>query len=126
MKHIPRTIFILSAFTFVLSGCGKSMNLLLEIDKEDKAIKRDIAVGAKKIDLLLKDIETGRLKTGLDKKDAIARYGQPVLEFIADNQMQELLYRHPLKYFDSPKVYLYFDRDQKLAKWDIVRLEADK
>ncbi len=119
-----KTFFILTVLTFTLSGCGKSMNLLLEINKEDKAMKHDIAVGAKRFDLLLKDIEADKLKSGLDKKNILARYGQPVLEFGADDQTEKLLYRHPLKYFDSPKVYLYFDSNQKLAKWDIIRSET--
>lgn len=100
------------------------MNLLLEINKEDKAIKHDIALGAKRFDLLLKDIEADKLKPGLEKRAVLARYGQPVLEFPADDQTEKLLYRHPVKYFDSPKVYLYFDSNQKLAKWDTIRLET--
>lgn len=119
-----KTFFILTVLAFFLSGCGKSMQLLLEVDKEDKSIKRDICVGAKRFDLLLKDIEAGRLKIGMDKKAVLTRYGEPVLEFPEDNQAEKLLYRHPLKYFDSPKVYLFFDSNRKLARWETLRRQA--
>ncbi len=105
-----------------MASCSQNLKLLLQINDEDKAFKQQLRLQEKGFSLLSKDLERNWLKVGTLKKDIIARYGQPILEL--PTQMQEepikLLYRYPTKYFDSPKVYLYFDNNQALTRWDTV------
>ncbi len=68
---------------------------------------------------LTKDIQAGRLAEMTSYEEIIAYYGEPVLRrnFQKEGLAKELLYRHPTEYFDTDKVYLYFDSNLKLDSW---------
>lgn len=118
---MQRIIPILILGLFLVS-CSQNLKLLLQINEEDKAFQKQLKLQEKGFSLLLKDLEGNRIKVGALKKDIITRYGEPILEQSSQEQpeTQKLLYRYPTKYFDSPKVYLYFDSNQALTGWDTV------
>ncbi|MBU2540466.1 MAG: hypothetical protein KJ593_01055 [Candidatus Omnitrophica bacterium] len=117
-----RYIIILVSLALFLAGCSQNLNLLLRLDKENKAINRQLKLQEGKFELLLADIERGSIKQGLTKKYIIARYGEPILEIPLEGRvgLMKLLYRRPLEYFNTTKVYLYFDSSEKLLKWDVI------
>jgi hypothetical protein len=120
-KNSLRIIGLLTAVIF-LFGCSPNMQLLLKVNEEDNALKKEIITAHKRFDLLLKDIKHAKLKLGISKKEVFSRYGQPVLESVSDDQemLVRLLYRYPTKFFGSTKVYLYFDANEKLVKWELI------
>lgn len=122
-KYIPEKLLLLCLIIF-LSGCSESLQQLMDIDRNDKAIRRELSSGEKNFDLLLRDVERGRVLAGAEKADIIKRYGKPVLEsFDEASELDKLLYRYPTKYFAAPKVYLYFNREQRLVRLELVNVK---
>lgn len=117
-----RKITLVLLSLLLLTSCGPNLKLLLQINDEDKAFKQQLRLQERGFSLLQQDLKRNQLKVGALKKDIIARYGQPILEQSsqAQTETQKLLYRYPTKYFDSSKVYLFFDNNQSLIRWDIL------
>jgi hypothetical protein len=62
---------------------------------------------------LLKDMAT--------KKDVVAQLGDPVLiEPEKKSGAERWLYRDPVKYFDTPKVYFFVDAAGRVLRWASV------
>ena len=70
--------------------------------------------------VLLNDLKHEKLRVGMTKIKFIKTYGEPIFSRkFEDGTNEELLfYRHPTKYFDSQKVYLFFDNSGKLIRWE--------
>ena len=69
---------------------------------------------------LKQDLEGNRLVKGTSKEKIIALYGEPIVSKPLnnrDNIKESFLYRHPVKFFDSDKLYLYFDERGCLDSW---------
>ena len=71
---------------------------------------------------LKKDIKSSVLETGLNKKDILSRYGQPVL---TKDDGLSWLYRLSLDFFENEKIYLYFDSNDCLLSWSITSEKQD-
>lgn len=121
IKPVKLAILLLTLM-FSLSGCSQPLKLLMRLNSEDKALSRQLKLGQRRFDLLVRDIERGRLKIGDSEKSILARYGEPVLRLgvEANEQFEKLLYRYPMQYFNSSKVYLYFDASDRLMKWSMI------
>ena len=66
----------------------------------------------------LKDIAT--------KKDLITRLGEPVLVGQGSQAGEERwLYRDPVKYFDTPKVYFFVDARGRVFRWTTVGISKN-
>ncbi|MFH0877551.1 MAG: hypothetical protein V1863_04935 [Candidatus Omnitrophota bacterium] len=99
-----------------LAGCSQPLRTLMALGDEQKAQQRLVDQQEKKFDLLWKDVKDGRLATGTSSAEIIRRYGEPVLA----TSPQTFLYRAPTEYFDTAKVYLVFDPQDKLSE---IRIE---
>jgi hypothetical protein len=67
------------------------------------------------------DVENNKLEAGVLKEDIVRSYGEPVIEReVKDKQgvTEELLYRHPTRYFTSDRIYLYFSNTGELVFWE--------
>ena len=85
---------------------------------EMRRMQQEIDRQCRNFDLLLKDIQEGHLKPGIQRKEFIRIYGEPILEEEMDGRT-ELLYRYPLEFFASQKVYVYFDKNGYLLEWRV-------
>jgi hypothetical protein len=106
------------------SGCATVAHLdellaLKQIDNDqkqmDRCIKRQDAAFAR----LSADVHSGKIKKGILKQRIIAEYGEPIVTTSVNDGssvVEVILYRHPTRYFDSDKIYLYFDASQKLVR----------
>ena len=71
--------------------------------------------------MLVADIEKNNMKAGLKYDDVVRRYGAPVLVWNMEAPSlaaKKLLYRNPVEYFSTGRVYLYFDGADGLVKWE--------
>lgn len=117
--------FLLSVIIF-LSGCvlvqkGPQLRTLRELEDSQRRMELYIQKKEANLKRLLEDIEENRLQPGLSYGDFISSYGRPVLEKSFDRQdlTKELLYRRPTQYFNTKKVYLYFDQNLNLSHWQL-------
>ena len=71
----------------------------------------------------MRTIENGKMQQYTNKNKIRKSFGEPVYlgSFQVDGKtMEEWMYRYAIKYFDSPKVYLYFDEKGALDRWGMV------
>ncbi|MCF7870146.1 MAG: hypothetical protein K9L69_02795 [Candidatus Omnitrophica bacterium] len=125
--------FLLINFIFLFSGCAlftKAPQLLTlkRLGDSQKLMEGDIEKKKKNLAKLINDIRADKLKKGIAYNRFIRLYGEPVLEksISKDSKEKRLLYRHPIKYFDTDKVYLYFNQEAKLIAWEYVKAEPKK
>ncbi|MCF7887169.1 MAG: hypothetical protein K9L71_01985 [Candidatus Omnitrophica bacterium] len=118
---------------FIFQGCAlftKAPQLLTlkRLGDSRKLMERDIEKKKKNLAKLINDIKTDKLKKGTSYNRFIRLYGEPVLEKLIDKDTKEkrLLYRHPTEYFDTDKVYLYFNQEAKLIAWKYIPAEQKK
>lgn len=123
IKPVLFLFFIFLSLT-LLQGCAlftKAPQLLTlkRLGDSQKQMELDVEAKKKNLEKLIKDIEADKLERGLSFKKFISRYGEPVLEkeVKKGGRMKKLLYRHPVEYFNTDKVYLYFDSNLELAAW---------
>ncbi len=111
-----------------LAGCAvvDQNDQITALEKYDES-KAEIAKYVKKqeenFNRLKDDIKNGLLQKGSSEGEIVFNYGDPV--FCKDAALQgavkkSCLYRYPTKYFDTNKVYLNFDENDKLYSWEFV------
>ncbi|MBU2251355.1 MAG: hypothetical protein KKH25_03785, partial [Candidatus Omnitrophica bacterium] len=111
---------ILAALVFNLSGCLFKENIeglltLKQLGKNQKYIERSIKAQERLFRKLTADIKKDKLKLGIPVESFLRSYGEPVVSKDIPSLGKRFLYRHPTNYFDSDKVYIYFDRQDQLV-----------
>lgn len=110
----------------VFSGCGflrhpGKLLRLKSLRDNQIDIQRYIERQERLFEVLVEDIKNSRLDTGLSSLIIVKKYGEPVL--VRENKEEcpscrVFLYRRPVDYFSSDKVYLYFDDKDELSSWE--------
>lgn len=120
------TVTVFSSIAF-FSGCAlKEYRDQISLLRQLSASQADIGQYLQKQEALFRqlvlDLETERLVAGVSKQEVITRYGEPVLarRYITEdkNIAFKLLYRAPNEYFHTTRVYLYFDAQDELFRWE--------
>jgi len=116
-KHYPApNIAVLSlAALLCCCGCSQPLRTLMAVGNEQKEQAAYVRQKQERFKVLLRDIHRGRLLPGLRQERVVARYGEPVLR-----EDRTFLYRDPVAFFDSPKVYLSFDEAGLLSSIKVV------
>lgn len=116
-----RFIFSLLIIIF-MSGCAKLQHLdqLLTLKafsddqaRQDKYVEKRDA----KLKLLIEEVQNGKVRNYSSNKAIAKKFGEPIAVNRVSRDGQDLevwVYRHTVKFFDSDKVYLYFDSNGKL------------
>ncbi|MDD5069507.1 MAG: hypothetical protein PHV17_02165 [Candidatus Omnitrophica bacterium] len=131
---IKKLVIFFPLTLILLSGCQVARNyselkVLKELGKSQKEINAYLISQEKKFRLMKNDINRKELLIGTSKQDILKRYGDPVLAQALTGSGEEtemLLYRNPTDYFSSDKVYLYFDYQGKLLRYEYQPSMADK
>ena len=105
-----------------LSGCfflPQGLKTLKRVGDSQKEIEIYLARQVSLFNKLLTDLNNKDLSSGISKDKFIRAYGEPVLSKKVSMPLggERLLYRHPTKYFQSDRIYLYFDEKERLTRW---------
>ena len=127
-------ILMMSLGFILLVGCVKLEHLdelltLKDLSQEGDAQDRYAQEQDHKFELLVEAIKSKTLKAHSHKNKIIKIFGEPIFaeKMIQDGQeTQKWLYRYMKKFFDSEKVYLYFDHEEKLIHWEYIPAREDK
>lgn len=115
MRFFSISLILILFFT----GCSAQLRTLMQLDKEQKEQQKYVESQRKKMQMLLTDIRKNKLKVGkITKQDIIKFYGEPIMEKKIDDK-QSLLYRDPVDFFPSEKVYLFFDENDILQDFQL-------
>ena len=118
-----RRLFLYLFLLVLICGCGQQLNALIKLNSEQESQQRFVEAQRKKLVALINDIQQGKLEKGITSKQIIRLYGEPVLIKELKGQ-REFLYRDPLDFFASPKVYLFFDQQDILVDFKIKLPES--
>jgi hypothetical protein len=98
-----------------MMGCSQPLRTLVAVGNEQKAQQQEVSGQEARFEALLRDVRKGRLLPGLREERVLARYGAPVLR-----EGRTFVYRDPVGFFGSPKVYLTFDDADLLSLIKVV------
>ncbi len=98
-----------------LSGCSQPLRTLMALGSEQDGQKRYVESQRQRFKVVLRHARQNRIKYGTARSVVIRRYGEPVLE-----NEGTCLYRDPVDFLHSPKVYMTFDEKQNLLE---IRIE---
>jgi len=117
--------FLLISFLilFTIHGCfflPESLKTLKRVGDSQEEIEAYLARQAELFDKLLFDLKNDALEPGISKGKFLRTYGEPILskEVAEPLKGARLLYRHPTEYFNSDRIYFYFDEKEKLVRWE--------
>jgi hypothetical protein len=106
-----------------LSGCAAFENLdelsvmgQYSRDKEDQ--HREVKSVNDHYDALTKVIDQRTIREYKDESSFVNSFGEPILKKDLSNGGQRWLYRYAIYKFAKDKVYVYFDRNGKLVRWE--------
>ena len=119
-----KKISILFIVLFVCAGCARVKRIdqlltLKDLADEQAVMSQYIEEQDQKFELMLNEARTGTLDQYLNKQRILTAFGDPV--FVKhvkedDQELESWLYRYSTEFFDSEKIYLYFDADNNLVK----------
>jgi hypothetical protein len=83
----------------------------MALGSEQQGQKDYVAKARRSFKVLLRDVRADRIKIGTESTVVKIRYGEPALE-----KDCTFLYRDPVDFLHSSKVYLTFDADKKFIE----------
>lgn len=117
-----------------LEGCTgityySQLMALKRFQANAQEIDEHLRIQAESFNRLIDDVKNSRLQKGVSKAEIIRRYGYPAFckDTDAEADVKEVcLYHYPGKYFNTDKVYLYFDKHENLYSWEFVKERYEK
>ena len=115
-------IFILS----FSAGCAKLQHLdqlltLKAVSDEQTQMGKEIERQDARFDNLVAAVQEGSISKYKDQKSVTGQFGPPIFTETVQEDGRPLevwVYRYAARFFDSPKVYLYWDQAGQLVRWE--------
>ncbi len=123
---MKKIIFAMTLLSLVcIYGCIsreeiRGLKTLSRYSKSQEGNEKFVEVQEEKFENLLDDYKNDRLKKGLSQRYIFRNYGEPVSSRMVEDDpliKERLVYRYPMEFFGSEKMYLFFDEDKKLIDW---------
>ena len=119
-------ILVLMFVSFFLAGCAKLAHMdqlltLKAVSDEQAQMGKEIKRQDARFESLVAAVEEGSISKYKDQKSVTGEFGPPVFteKLAEDGRTFEVwVYRYAAQFFDSPKVYLYWDRSGQLVRWE--------
>jgi len=122
-------VFLFLFYSAFCLGCAKLAHLqelltlkALSLERDQQEL--DMEKQDKNFDNLLAAVENNSLEQGTHQRKFLGAFGEPILvsQVTGDDQqtLEKWLYRYATRPFGSPKVYVYFDRKEKLVEWEYL------
>ena len=111
-------ILFFIASTAYAVGLGE----LMSISRAQADAQRTYADETKAFERVKAAIDDGEIKKGQTKKEIKNRYGEPVVNTVESETGREKWIYKPAKssFFEGVRIYLYFDKENKLDEIKIV------
>lgn len=108
---------------FSLHGCGiliKSdpIETLADQGRQEDLKNKALKEENERFEKVLGALKNGALRKGEPASEIEKKYGAPVVVIPKDEAQSWLYNAKGRGWFKQPKIYLYFDREKKLEKWE--------
>jgi hypothetical protein len=126
MERRQRNTLLLSFLLALIQGCAffahyDQVMLLKRMGDNRAEMEREVKKQEKLFARLKKDLSRKRLAPGMTQEKIFTLYGEPINCWPVKNEpgiSQTCLFRRPAEFFSEDKIYLKFDREQKLRAWE--------
>lgn len=116
---------VLIFIPFFLAGCTKLAHLdqlltLKDLSTEQEEMARDIKRRDAQFERLVAAVQEGTIRAYKSQKSVSRKFGPPIYVRHIEEEGRRLdvwVYRYAAQFFDSPKVYLYWDESRYLVRW---------
>ncbi len=119
--------FAILMTVLVLSGCAISregIQTLLELKKDEEWQQAYLEQELRAFEAVHKAIADGEINPGQLAGQVAEQVGDPI-ERYPDDGLERWLYHDARDgWFDRPKIYLYFDNEERLVKWKCIGIEC--
>jgi len=117
MKNVILTIALLSCISGLGCSVVDELLVLKQYGANQDEIEGYIKESEELFNKLVEDAKAGRIKLGISESEFVAIYGAPVIVQESANPKGKVVavYRYPTYYFDTDKVYIYYDDDFRLS-----------
>jgi len=113
LKKVPVVVLFL---LFTPQVFAEGLSTLSAVGKTQQEMQKAVNKETKSFRSVKKALETGDLKKGEDQKEIHRLYGDPVITLPHDKGMEKWVYKPGnASFFNGTKIYLFFDKDKKLA-----------
>ncbi|MDD5428268.1 MAG: hypothetical protein PHI58_03405 [Candidatus Omnitrophica bacterium] len=121
MRKAVLSTFIL-VFLLVCANCEAGLGELRKIAAAQADAQREYKEETKAFERVKNAIDSGYIKKGQTKKEIKDRYGEPVVNTRETETRRDKWIYKPASssFFSGVKIYLYFDRDDKLDEIKVV------
>lgn len=121
-------IFVFIIVSLLLTGCAKLQHMdqlltLKGLSDEQARMGREIERQDALFERLIAAVEEGSISKYKDQKSVAGQFGPPIFteKVQEDGRPFEVwVYRYAARFFDSPKVYLYWDQAGQLVRWEFT------
>ena len=111
-----------------LLGCvhidPEAAQSLIELGKEEKGKEETLAREEKSFKKVSKAIRRHHLKIGISGPEVMDRFGEPVLIHSTGEGERWVYKTRQGSWFNSPKIYLFFDETDHLKRWICIRMDC--
>lgn len=109
-----------------ISGCANlrgnmnTIQTLIELGKSEKDKEKILKQETMNFEKVKKYINSNKIEKGISKDIAVKKFGEPVLIF-SEPEAERWAYKAAdASWLSGEKIYLFFDKDAKLVKWECV------
>ena len=128
MQKRDMKILAICLLATLSGGCAKLTHLqelltLKAYSDEQEGQAEYVKEQDARFEKLLAAVNSGDIENYFTPEQIIKTFGDPVFRREAEREGQVLevwLYRYAIRFFDSDKVYLYFDDENRLKDWEHV------
>lgn len=118
--------FLLLFVVVLLTGCAKLQHLdqlltLKAVSDEQAQMGKEIERQDARFERLVAAVAEGSIAKYKSQKSVTGQFGSPIFTEKVEEDSQPLevwVYRYAAKFFDSPKVYLYWNQSGELVRWE--------
>lgn len=111
---------------FFTVGCAKLQHLdqlltLKGLSDEQTRMGKEIERQDARFERLVATVEEGSIAKYKSRKSVTGQFGPPIFTEKVEEDGRPIdvwVYRYAAKFFDSPKVYLYWDQSGQLVRWE--------
>jgi hypothetical protein len=118
-------------FIFLVSGCvymkadKGDIGTLLDIKRSEESEKEYLKKASENFERAVTKINTGEIKIGVKKTEVVQKIGDPLLQYKKAGG-ETFVYRPSEDaWFKGKKVYLYFDSNGQLARWQCFHTSCE-
>ncbi len=119
-------VLVLIFISLLFAGCAKLQHLdqlltLKGLSDEQTQMGKEIKRQDAKFERLVAAVKEGSISQYKSQKSVSAQFGPPV--YIEKDEedgrsLEVWVYRYAARFFDSPKVYLYWNQSGELVRWE--------